>query len=309
MKLSLPALAAASLLGIQCLAPAGPPAAGGGDLFQKARAAYHKGNLEEAKKGFEQLLKAKPDFELARIHLAQIAAAERELAKIPASLKVARSARIKRFTVDGETLQESLEMAAKELRRAGGGPEKWNVLAEGSLPNSAAGRTIRLDASGVTVDQLLDALAYAGKVQLTYTGRGFTVRDNADGLSIRKEWDAGNPKDPDMNAAARKIIFDRFSVADASLTDVLDYLSRRAATLSGGTVKPVFAIRHDLVPRSSVTLDLRNVSLHDAVRSVCLVADLEEKWFPWGAGIDNKQLTVAPAAQAETPGAPDGLKK
>src|SRR6185503_19670554 len=82
-------LAALGLTGAHPLLAADPPRKETGEeMFERGRKALYKGDLPVARQCFEQLLKAKPEFELARIHLAQVAMAERELAKIPQSLKV-----------------------------------------------------------------------------------------------------------------------------------------------------------------------------------------------------------------------------
>jgi hypothetical protein len=300
MKPSFAALFAALLAATSPLTSFGETASPTGQqLYEKGRAAFHRGDLPEARRCFEKLLKAKPDFELARIHLAQITVAERELAKIPGSLKVARAAVIDRIEWNDRSLEEAMTVVARELERAGAGG-RGGVGISGHLPEAVRERTVRMSASQVSPDHVLDALGFAAAVQISYVGDGLAVRELGE---VRGLWDAGDPKQPSLEAAARKIVLDRLVMADASAADALEYLQRKAVDLSGGKVRPIFVIRHDSAPRDGVSLELRNVSLYDAVRSVCLVSDLEEKWFPWGAGIANRQAAAAVTSPAENKGA------
>ena len=117
------------------------------------------------------------------------------------------------------------------------------------------------------------------------------------------KWDAGNVSGAGMETAAKKLMIARFVMQEATVAEALEYLKRKAVELSGGQLRPIFAIRYDLVPRGTVSLDLRNVSLADALHSVCIMADSEEKWFPWGAGIGNVQTADAVAGAGGKSGA------
>ena len=295
------ALTGAPLSGGEPQTPSPPqPQLTGIQIYEKGKAALDRGDLPLARKCFEQLLKAKPDFELGRIQLALVAQAEREDAKIPRSLKVAKAQALSRIEWSGATLGDALSMVAKQLEKAGAS-EKLAVNLTGHLPEAVSNRSITMNVSKAPFDQVLEALGIAGEVRISYTTDGIAVSESREG---RGEWDAGNPKLPAMSAAAKKIIIDRIAMKDASVVEALEFLQRKAAEVSGGTVRPIFAIRHDFVSRDGVTLDLRNVSLHDAVRSVCLVAEIEEKWYPWGAGIGTRQVAATatgPSRKEETP--------
>ena len=275
---------------------AGEPGSGM-EVYNKGRAALERGDVVTARQCFEKLLRAKPDFDLARIQLAQVVVAERELAKIPQSLKVARKETVPRMELSGVSLEEAAAAVTRALERAGGGSEKWTVRLGGHLPEAVSQRSISLSASEASVDNVLVALGFAGGVQFSYTAEGLAVREAAG--QARGKFDAGDPKAPDMSAAAKKIILDRIVFEDATLTEALLFLQRKSAELSGGRLKPLFVIRHDIAPRGAVTLDLRNVSLHDAVGAVCLMADIEAKWYPWGAGIGSRQAAAAVVDQTE----------
>ncbi len=269
----------------------------GMQVYNKGRAALEKGDVVTARQCFEQLLRARPDFDLARIQLAQVVVAERELAKIPQSLKVARKETVPRMELSGVPLEEAAAAVARALERAGGGSEKWTVRLGGHLSETASQREVALSASECSVDNVLEALGFAGGVQFSYTAEGLAVREA--NRQARGKFDAGDPRAPDMSAAAKKVVLDRIVFQEASPAEALLFLQRKSAELSGGRLKPLFVIRHDIAPRGAVTLDLRSVSLHDAVSAVCLLADLEAKWYPWGAGIGSRQAPSAVVDQTE----------
>ena len=266
-------------------------------VYNKGRTALEKGDVVTARQCFEQLLRARPDFDLARIQLAQVVVAERELAKIPPSLKVARKETVPQMALSDVSLEDAAAAVTRALERAGGGSKQWHVTLGGHLNEPVSRRSVTLNASGARVDDLLEALGYAGGVQFSYTVEGLAVREA--NSHVRGKFDTGDPKAPDMSAAAKKLILDRIVLHAATPADALDFLQRKSAELSGGSLRPLFVIRHDIIPRGGVTLDLRNVSLHDAVSAVCLLADLEMKWFPWGAGIDSRQAAAAVADPIE----------
>lgn len=260
--------------------------------FEKGRAAYYRGDLVEARRCFEQLLKTKPDFELARIHLAQVAAAEREQAKIPLSLKVAKTATIERMQWHESSVGAAVEAVAREIERAAGNSGKTSVRVASHLPDAVRDRNVSFSVSKVSPDHVLGAIGFAGGVRVSYVPEGLAVREAAVDEGT-EAWDAGDLKQQTMETAAKKLILERFVMQEASVVDAMDYLQRKTAELSGGRLRPLFVVRYDAVPRGSVSLDLRNVSVYEAVRSVCLVSDLEESWFPWGAGADNQQTATA----------------
>jgi hypothetical protein len=296
MKTSFILLAFAALLPLQTLSLAGEKSLTGLQVYEKGKAALDRGDLTTARQCFEQLLKAKPDFEMAKIQLAQVVVAERELAQIPKSLKVARAEVLPRLELSGVTVEEAAATVARSLEKAAGGAAGAVNVMWGGLPESVRGRSVSLSASTAGFDHVLEALGYAGGVQFSYTAQGLAVRQET---GTRTKFDAGDPKQPDLSAAAAKVVLDHLELHDVELPEALAYLERKSAELSAGKILPIFVIRHDAAPRSAVTLDLRNISLRDAVGAVCLMADREVKWFPWGAGIGNRQAAAAVTDTAE----------
>jgi hypothetical protein len=296
MKTSLLILTLAVLLPLHIPSLAGEKSLTGMQVYEKGKAALDRGDLVTARQCFEQLLKAKPDFEMAKIQLAQVVVAERELAKIPKVMKVARVELLPRLTMNGMTLEEAATAVARSLEKAAGGAAGVVNVTCGTLPENVRGRTVSLSASQVKFDHVLDAIGYSTGVQISYTPQGLAVREET---GSRVQYDAGDPGEPDLSGAAGKIVIDRLALSEAELSDALAHLERKAADLSGGKVKPIFVVRHDAAPRSTVTLDLRNISLRDAVGAVSLMVDREVKWFPWGAGIGNRQAAAAVTGPAE----------
>lgn len=294
MKTSLLLLSLAALLPLQLPSLAGEKSLTGMQVYEVGKAALERGDVATARKCFEQLLKAKPDFELARIQLAQVVVAERELARIPGWLKVARAEVLPRMEVHEVTLTEAAATVARCLEQAGCGA--GTVSVSGPLPESVGARQVSLGVAQVKFDDLLQALGFAGGVQFSYTAQGLAMREQT---GARTQYDAGDAKAADIAATARKVILDRFVLDEVSVPEALAYLQRKALEVSAGKVRPILAIRHDAAPRSGVSLDLRNISLYDAVGAVCLMADLEAHWFPWGAGIGNRQVEAAVTVPAE----------
>ena len=296
MKTSFILLALAALLPLQTPSLAGEKSLTGLQVYEKGKAALDRGDLATARQCFEQLLKAKPDFEMAKIQLAQVVVAERELAQIPKSQKVARAEVLPRMELSEVTVEDAAATLARSLEKAASGAAGTVNVAWGTLPDNVRGRSVSLSASGAKFDEILEALGYAAGVQFSYTPQGLAVRQET---GARAKYDAGDAKQADLSTAAAKVVLDRIVLQEADLSEALAHLERKAAELSGGRLKPIFVIRHDAAPRSAVTLDLRNISLRDAVGAVCLMADREVKWFPWGAGIGNRQAAAAVTDTAE----------
>jgi len=288
MKTSFAILSLAVLFPLQSPSLAGEKPLTGEQVYEKGRAALDRGDLVTARRCFEQLLKAKPDFEMAKIQLAQVVVAERELAKIPKVLKVARAEVLPRLELSDETLADAAARVARELEKAASGAA--GTVNTGLVPPAAEKRLVTLSATQLKFDDVLEALGFAGGVQFSYTASGLAMREET---GARQQFDAGSTRAADMSAAAGKMMLDRFVLTEASAVEAIAFLQRKAAELGGGAVRPVFVIRHDAAPRGAVSLDLRNISLRDALSSVCLMADLEVKWFPWGAGVGNKQAAAA----------------
>jgi len=225
--------------------------------------------------------------------------AEKELARIPDTLKFARATRTGAFAAEKAQLDEVVTLFRRRMESAAGeSGHKLTVNLTGVLPEDIGGRTISLSAKDASYDHLLQAIGYAAGVSFSYLPGGLAVSSERGAA----EFPAGNAKEPTLQAAARKLNIGHLTLHEADVSEALAYLQLRAEKASNGQMKPFFVIRHDSTPRRGVTLDLRNVSLEEAVRSVCLVADCEETWFPWGAGIGN----VQPKAATSVPGGDSG---
>jgi hypothetical protein len=297
MKIAAVTFAAISL----CVLPSAA-AESGAEVYEKGRRALEKGDLVTARQCFEKLLAANPNFDLALAQLAQVAVLEKKLARIPVTLKTARAQRIDAFAVHQASLEETIRFFCRKLEQTGGA-KPLTVNVTGVLPEAVNERPVTINAREATYDHVLQAVGFAADVSFSYLSDGIAVATERGAA----EFPAGNAKEPTLQAAAAKLDMGRLELHDADVSEAFTNLAARAAKVGGGQVKPFFVIRHDCTPRRGVTLDLRNVSLEEAVRAVCLVADLEETWFPWGAGIGNpRPKAVEPVAveKAETPDQP-----
>jgi hypothetical protein len=278
-----------------------PGAETGPAVYEKGRQALMKGDLVTARQCFERLLAADPNFLLAKAQLAQVAVAEKELARIPDTLKFARVARSGTFAAEKAQIDDAVALFRRRMEAAAAeSGKKLTVNLAGVLPEAISGRTISLSARDATYDHLLQAIGYAGGVSFSYLPGGLAVSAERGAA----EFPAGNAKEPTLQAAARKLNIGNLTLHEADVSEALAYLQLRAEKASNGQMKPFFVIRHDSMPQRGVTLDLRSVSLEEALRSVCLVADCEETWFPWGAGIGNAQPKAATSVPGDTGAAP-----
>ena len=261
------------------------------DEYERGRAAYHRGDLVTARGCFEKVLKAVPDFELAKVHLAQVAAAERELAKVPRSLKVSRATPSGRVRWEGVPVADALEATRRLVEKAAGVP----VGLRQQLPADLLQREVVIQMSDGTIDDLLEALAWAG---------GFRISHETEGLAALPagptgKWDAGTAERPTAEAAARKLVLQRLEVQDATLEEALAFLRLKLREGAGDGPVPTIILRADVAAAGkTVTMDLRNISLAEALRMAAMLAgDLEVRWFPWGAGLEPKAATAANAAR------------
>ena len=263
------------------------------DDYERGRSALHRGDLVTARGCFEKVLKAAPDFELAKVHLAQVAAAERELARVPRSLKVSRVTPSGRVRWVGVPVPDALEAARRLVEKAAGVP----VALRQQLPADVLQREVVIQMSDGTIDDLLQALAWAG---------GFRIAHETEGLAALPagavaKWDAGTAERPTAEAAARKLVLQRLDMQDASVEEALAFLSLKLREGAGNGPVPTIILRAD-VPTAgkSVTMDLRNISLAEALRMAAMLAgDLEVRWFPWGAGLEPKPAAVATTPKAQ----------
>lgn len=262
-------------------------------VYEAGRQAFHKGDFAKAKAAFSKVLQAKPDFDLAQIYMAQIRHAEAQWAARPRSQKIAEQAVVKAVELQAVSLADALEVARRELEKAGGGPAAGAIALLTDLPAGALDRPVSVSVRNLPMMQFIDAVAFAGDVRIAWHTKGLSV--------------TANPVPPDkmepdraaaikaMLATAQAQVIPRLTFDNVSVPEALQWLQLKADRNQG----PLIVLRGPAGP-ARVTMDLRHVSLADALRSVAIVADLEVSWHPWGAGLAAKPAVPVITAPPET---------
>lgn len=261
-------------------------------VYEAGRQAFHKGDLARAKAAFNKVLQAKPDFDLAQIYMAQIRHAEAQWAARPRSQKIAEQAVVKAVELQAVSLADALEVARRELEKAGGGPTAGAIGLLTDLPAGALDRPVSLSVRNLPMMQFMDAVAFAGDVRIAWHAKGLSVTANP--ATPDKLEPARTAAIKTMQAAAQAQVIPRLTFDNISVPEALQWLQLKADRPGG----PLIVLRGPVRP-ARVTLDLRHVSLSDALRSVAIVADLEVSWHPWGAGLAAKPpvpVIAAPSA-------------
>ncbi len=117
----------------------------------------------------------------------------------------------------------------------------------------------------------------------------------------------GPKKDLEGNLA--RLIIPEINFADAPLGDILDYLSARAAEISGGSVVANFIYKGTPEQRQNtlITLSLRGIPLTEAIKYVSQLSHSKVKYEEHAVVIEPLQSAAAPPATGNNTGpAPDG---
>ncbi len=262
-------------------------------VYEAGRQAFHKGDLAKAKVAFSKVLQAQPDFDLAQIYMAQIRHAEAQWAARPRSQKLAEQAVVKAVDLKSVSLADALEVARRGLEKAGGGPAAGAIGLLTDLPAGALDRPVSLSVRNLSMMQFMDAVAFAGDVRIAWHATGLSVTSHPSNPDKSEPARAAAIKA--IQAAAQAQVIPRLTFDNVSVPEALQWLQLKAGRPQG----PLIVLR-GVAPPARVTLDLRHVSLSDALRSVAIVADLKVSWHPWGAGLAAKPAVPVIAAPRET---------
>lgn len=261
-------------------APAAPPE-NLTQVYEAGRQAFNKGDYRTAKTAFAKVLKAKPDFDLALIYMAQIRTAEAKWEARPRSQKLAEKSSIASVTLTKVTLADALEVVRRELEKAGGGPQAGAIQLITDLPNEALERPMDLTVKNLPMKEFIDAVAYAGNVRISWHDQG---------LSVTNAPDSDAKPDPEVVAATRRMqqiaqtkILPLIKLENATPASALAWLRTQVDTAQGPLI-----ISREPLPNVPVTMELRQVPLSEAIRSVAIIAGMEVTWHPWGAGLSAK---------------------
>ena len=250
-----------------------------GKVYEAGRQAFNKGDLTTARIAFLKVLKAKPDFDLANIYMAQIRSAEAKWEARPRSLKIAETAPSVTLTLSEVSVSDALELVRRELEKAGGGPAAGKITLLARLPEDSANRIVDLSVKDMPMIDFIDAVAFAGDLNIAWHAEGLLV--NPDASSLVPE-PAAEVQIKRMKQLAKDTIIPTIKFSNLSTAEAWTRLGRLAST-SGAA--GFHMIVREPSPESVVNLDLRQIPLSEAIRLLGLVCGTQVAWQPWGAGI------------------------
>lgn len=264
------------------------------NVYEAGRAAFNKGDLATAKLAFARVLRAKPDFDLAVIYMAQIRHAEAQWEARPRSQKISEQARVAVVELKAVALTDALEVVRRELERAGGGPPAGVIALLTDLSSGVLERPVTLSVKNLPMPWFIDAVAFAGDVRIAWHPKGLSVTAAASVPDKMEPARAAAVKA--MRQAAEAQVISSIQFENVSVADAIQWLQTRADPAKG----PLIVLRGPENP-AKVSLALRNCSIPDALRSIAMIADLEVSWHPWGAGLAPKTIVTANLAAPVKP--------
>jgi hypothetical protein len=258
-------------------------------VYEAGRQAFHRGDLARAKTAFTRVLQAKPDFDLAKIYMAQIRHAEAQWEARPRSQKIAEKAQVRKVALTGVTLADALEVVRRELEKAGGGEAAGRIALITQLPPEVLERPVSLTVAELPMMDFVEAVGFAGDVRIAWHAEGLSVTPSG-GMADRPDPRAAEAAVQRIktNAAARIIPHLKMEELPASEAWA------RLLPWTGPAGVPLIVVRQPS-PEMKVTLDLRQIPLSEAIRSVAMVCAQEVTWHPWGAGVSVKPAVAAAA--------------
>jgi hypothetical protein len=284
MKNNVPLLLLAALLGpvfpLATLTAAEPVREDLTKVYEAGRNAFNKGDYVKAKAAFAKVLKAKPDFDLAIIYMAQIRTAEAKWEARPRAQKIAEKSSIATMTLSKVSLADALEVVRREVEKAGGGPQAGSIALLTDLPAEVVEREVDLSVSKVSMQHFADIVGFAGGVHLAWHQQGISVTANA---PILQADDPAVAATKAMQQAARDKILPQLKMEGASVAEALAWLNQQMSPGAGPLI-----IGREPLSRRPITLDLRHIPLTEALNSIALVSGMEVSWHPWGAGLSPK---------------------
>jgi len=284
MKNNVPLLLLAALLGpvfpLATLTAAEPVREDLTKVYEAGRNAFNKGDYVKAKAAFAKVLKAKPDFDLAIIYMAQIRTAEAKWEARPRAQKIAEKSSIATMTLSKVSLADALEVVRREVEKAGGGPQAGSIALLTDLPAEVLEREVDLSVSKISMQHFADIVGFAGGVHLAWHQQGISVTANA---PILQADDPAVAATKAMQQAARDKILPQLKMEGASVAEALAWLNQQMSPGAGPLI-----IGREPLSRRPITLDLRHIPLTEALNSIALVSGMEVSWHPWGAGLSPK---------------------
>ena len=261
-------------------------------LYAEAREDFTRGRYAEAKPKLQKVAAASPDLIPARAMLAEILLMEKQREARPAALKLAEKTAMREVRLSGVTVMEGLELARLEISKASGGKVKAEIFPR--IPEASQEVVLSMRVKGMTIQHFVDAVAWAGGAKASYDERGMVVLPLSDSPAAGPSSAARARR-----AAAEKIVIPQIAFEGAKLEDVIAWLEMQGEKLSPANAPTL--VQRALPQDKLVTLNLRNIPLHEALRMVGMVADVVVEYHDWGIGV----APVGTAGgQSQTAGAP-----
>lgn len=259
-------------------------------VYNKGRDAFNKGDLATAKIAFARLLKVDPNFELGKIYMAQIRYAEAQWEARPRSVKIVEKAKVGSLSFSNIPLSEALELVRREVEKAGTGPNAGHIEMRTDLPAEVLAQPVSLSVKDVPMQWWIDAVAYAGGVRISLQKEGLSVSPGPQPVDLSDK--AAVASIQKMRQRAQDQVLSRIAMDKASLPEALAWLRQQTDQSKG----PLIVTRSG-VPDATVTMDLRNIPLSEALRTIAILTDLDVDWSAWGAGLRPKAALPPPASE------------
>ena len=263
-------------------------------VYEAGRRAFNKGDLATAKTAFSKVLRAKPDFDLAQIYMAQIRHAEAQWEARPRSQKIAEKAQVASVAFHDVALSDALEVVRREVEKAGAGPTAGPIELMTDLSAEALAQPISLSVEKIPMQDFIEMVAFAGGVKIAWHPGGLSVTTGTTTETALDPARASAQKK--MKESAQAQVIPSLHFEGTSLADSLAWLQAKADPSRG----PRLLLRSPANP-TKINLNLRNTSIPDALRSLAIIADLEVTWHPWGAGLAPKPALAASDSAPKDP--------
>ncbi len=174
------------------------------------------------------------------------------------------------------TLADALEVVRREVEKAGRGPTAGTIALLTDLPAEVLERPVTLSVKQQPMPAFVEAVAFAGGVRISWHERGISVTSPE--AAPARPGPAQEAAIRRMKEIAKTKVIPHLRMENVSAVEAWERL-RQEARSSG----PMIVVREP-VTTATVNLDLRQIPLSEAIRSVALVTGMEVTWQPWGAG-------------------------
>lgn len=247
------------------------------EVYKEGRKAFNRGDLVTAKDAFTKVLRAKPDFDLAQIYMAQIRLAEAKWEARPRSLKIAGISSVAQVSFKGVSLADALEVVRREVEKSGKGVLAGPIELILQVPASDLERPVDLSVRDIRMTDFVSAVAFAGGVEISWHERGLMVRPGGAPEATPDPHAAAETRK--VREAAAKWILPEVRFEGARVQDALQWLAGQPGA------ENLVVVAREPVSDIPLQFQLRHVPAPELLSTVALVSGMELTWHPWGAGL------------------------